>query len=360
MVPVYLLGAGFSRAISECMPMMDGLSQAVRTQLKGRNIPGEDTPVAANFEQWLSYLIERPPWLSPTEQENNRAGFFAVSNAVHSILSERQAQAVEQEGCPDWLRHLVVYWQKTSATVITFNYDNLVELAWRMYAASGGPAKDPEQPDQLHPDQLRHAKPWTALYPMPIRRPSSRFRMPPDLDFPQTQGMKLLKLHGSLSWRYIGPDGAPGDLIYETAGLGDFRWNAQGLSPCAFEESFSVDLGEPMIVPPTAIKSPYYSNRILQANWKIASAELATAKELVMMGLSLPPTDLLVSSMLATKLPKSSRITPVNRTKKIVKTVRDALQIPEDSDRVNWPFDKDCNSDPIPAWVNDNVPKASH
>ena len=65
---VYLLGAGFSRAISNLMPTMDELSAAIQHKLAGFDIPGANTPVAANFEQWLSYLIERPPWLSAADQ----------------------------------------------------------------------------------------------------------------------------------------------------------------------------------------------------------------------------------------------------------------------------------------------------
>jgi len=65
---VYLLGAGFSRAISNLMPTMDELSEAVKAELAGIDIPGANTPVASNFEQWLSYLIERPPWLSSADQ----------------------------------------------------------------------------------------------------------------------------------------------------------------------------------------------------------------------------------------------------------------------------------------------------
>jgi hypothetical protein len=173
MAPVYLLGAGFSRAISEQMPMMDQLSKAVRVELEDRNIPGANSPVAADFERWLSYLIERPPWLSTADQENNRAGFFALSDAVQRILSDCQGRAVEQEDCPDWLQRLVVFWEETNATVITFNYDNLVELAWRIHADSAGPAPDPEHGNQPYADGSLLARPWTDLYPIPGASPAA-------------------------------------------------------------------------------------------------------------------------------------------------------------------------------------------
>jgi hypothetical protein len=64
---VYLLGAGFSRAVSAEMPLTKELSKAVEDKLRERDIPGAGTPVALDFERWLSYLIERPPWLNSAD-----------------------------------------------------------------------------------------------------------------------------------------------------------------------------------------------------------------------------------------------------------------------------------------------------
>jgi hypothetical protein len=131
MARVYLLGAGFSRAISIEMPTMKQLSDAIVEKLGRRKIPGATTPVASNFEQWLSYLIETPPWLSDSDQARNRAAFFDVARAVYDILCEHQNRAVQSGGLPpEWLLPLVAHWHATSATVITFNYDLFVELAW--------------------------------------------------------------------------------------------------------------------------------------------------------------------------------------------------------------------------------------
>lgn len=127
---VYLLGAGFSRAISAEMPMMNELSAAVQAGLP--DLPGASTPLAKNFEQWLSYLIDIPPWLSHGDQLRNQGAFNDVARAVHSVLDERQTAAVTHGACPAWLEKLVVHWHKTAATVITFNYDLLVELAWHI------------------------------------------------------------------------------------------------------------------------------------------------------------------------------------------------------------------------------------
>jgi hypothetical protein len=344
MASVYLLGAGFSRAVSSQMPMMNDLSAAIKYDLRGRNIPGAKTAISSNFEQWLSYLVEQPPWLSTAEQEDNRAAFYHISNSLHGILSQRQGEAVDSLGaCPDWLRRLVVQWQKNLATVITFNYDNLVELAWRMHAAPRQPLTDP-------PDRLA-ARWWTDLYPTPIPAILRRFGPAYGGESLQpVEGMKLLKLHGSLTWRYAGPGAPPGDLIYETAGYNVFKWNAQALqAPDDWRQYFD-DL-DPMIVPPAVVKSPYYGNGILRKIWKLAANALVTADELVIMGFSLPLTDLLVSSMLATALPRSCKITPVNPDPGIVDRLVTALQV--NRKRVVKGFAG--QSDAIPAWVNANT-----
>jgi hypothetical protein len=338
---VYLLGAGFSRAISDLMPLMNELSEAVQERLIGRNIPGAQTPVASNFERWLSYLIERPPWLSPADQEQNRAGFLYVSNAVYSELSERQAQVVaSQDDCPDWLQRLVKHWQECSATVMTFNYDNLLELAWRRHAApTVGTAPGP--------------RPWSDLYAVPLSPIGIRFGSTFG-GLPPADGLHLLKLHGSLDWYYSGPDGAAGDTIY-AANLGTV--NRPEWSPLQLRnewvEKASFDL-EPMIVPPAAVKSPYYNNRTLQACWKRAALALGQAGELVIMGFSLPQTDLLVSSMLATTLPNESRITPIDFGTDVVNRITETLQITTDSQRLDTTFTGRC-ADAIPAWVEANM-----
>ena len=57
---------------------------------------------------------------------------------------------------------------------------------------------------------------------------------------------------------------------------------------------------EPMVVPPATIKSAYYGNNVLRSLWTSAALHLRNAKEVVIMGFSLPATDMLVSSMLCT------------------------------------------------------------
>ena len=255
---------------------MDDLSVAVKDRLQDRDIPGADTPISANFEQWLSYLVERPPWLTALEREYHRVAFLEVSHAVYNILRECQAEALDaQDEAPDWLQRLVRHWYETRAKVITFNYDNLVELAWRVYVADS----------QFDSSRPRTPEPWSYLYPVPIPLVARRFTTLLG-GSREKEGMELFKLHGSLSWRYTGPDGSSGDLVYEMGEPREPQWNAAGVAWDEASEKMAFDL-EPMIVPPATVKSPYYNNRSIQATWARAAKELGEADGLIMMGFSL-------------------------------------------------------------------------
>jgi hypothetical protein len=110
-----------------------------------------------------------------------------------------------------------------------------------------------------------------------------------------------------------------------------------------------------MIVPPAAVKSPYYGNRTLQALWRLAGQALGEAEDLVLMGFSLPPTDLLVSSMLTTTLPGESLITPVNRSGDVVERIRTTFNIPAgDNSCLNLNFVPPLlahHDNALPKWV---------
>lgn len=333
-----MLGAGFSRALSSAMPMMKDLSTAVRRHLKALRrpeIPEAKTPIAQDFEQWLSYLVETPPWLSDADQARNQAAFFEVSQAVASVLTSKQNEAVTIRR-KSWLEPLIIHWEKTDARVITFNYDLLVELAWKVFVAGIHSYGDWSDPLRLYP---------APITPIGVRAGNALAELRPP------NGLQLLKLHGSLNWRYTGPRGTPGDTIYGISLKGG-EWSAEGLRWIPDQaEQLSVDL-KAMIVPPAAVKSPYYSNGTLQSLWRSAAAAIGEAEELVMVGFSLPPTDLLVSSLLSTNLPSTSRITPVNRSGTILPRIRTTFGLRDSDPRLNDYFVRLGNR-AVPEWVKE-------
>src|SRR5699024_12869493 len=81
---MYLLGAGFSKAIYSGMPLMDDLGR----ELVGALNLDRDTlvPFGGNVETWLSYLAEDQPWLSDKENLKNTALFMGASEAIAEFI----------------------------------------------------------------------------------------------------------------------------------------------------------------------------------------------------------------------------------------------------------------------------------
>jgi hypothetical protein len=288
---VFVLGAGFSRAISSYMPTLAELSREVEERLTADNsasVPGAGTAVAKDFEAWLNYLVSAPPWLSDADRLRNHAAFVEVATAIHKVLTAAQLRTTDKP-CPKWLEVLVQYWQEKSASVVTLNYDVLVELAWKTVFPGRGPSPQDLYPVSVTPVEARSGPMWGY-------RPE-----------PEGKGMRLLKLHGSLTWWYSGEGSPPGDPVFDQG----VRVSWESFSQQEHPRLYVIDKS-PMIVPPTAIKSEYYGNQIIRSLWVQAAEALRDADEIVMMGFSLPPSDLLFRAMLATEVKAGVVIMPVN------------------------------------------------
>ena len=85
MKDVFILGAGFSKAISSGMPTLAGL----------------------------------------------------IRQQIGAVIEERTALASQNE-VPGWLNRLIASWHREQATIITLNYDTLVERAAKELEASAG------------------------------------------------------------------------------------------------------------------------------------------------------------------------------------------------------------------------------
>ena len=147
--------------------------------------------------------------------------------------------------------------------------------------------------------------------------------------------------------------GPPNDTIYERSLLRP-SWSNEVLnfppSDSDPPDLATIDL-EPMIVPPAAVKSPYYGNRTIKALWTLAGKAIRKADEIAVVGFSLPPTDMIVSSMLCTQLPNTSRITPVNYRSDVVGRIAETFGIADDHPRIDTRF-AGAGNDAIPLWVD--------
>ncbi len=280
------------------MPLLRDLSRGVRDTLASQKIEiGPDLDAIDNVEHWLTLLADPAPWLSYAEQQRNSALFSEVSQAIFDVLTAMQVTA-SLEAPPTWLLPLVKYWHRMQSTVITFNYDFLVELAY-LQAVSPDPGSTNVPSD---------------LYSIPVT--PAALRVAPVYGHKKRETFRLLKLHGSLDWWYSGPQAEASDPIYGMAWTGNFahgitwHWGDIG-GRLLVEDKF------PMLIPPAATKTPFYRNRLIARQWAQAGEALNQADELVMMGYSAPLTDLTVSTLIATQF-KGSTIIPVNRDRSVV------------------------------------------
>ncbi len=181
---VFIVGAGFSKAIGQdAMPTLDELGHRVSAPF--RKTPSFNLlPAAAqdallsdrlpggSLEAWLSHLAVPQPFLTEPERLHNQAIAQELTELLVNEIDLSQMAAMASLA-PPWLTRLVALWDRLAATVMTFNYDTLVEHAVKA-------ARMPWHFGQL-PTEL-----WNA---------------------------RFLKMHGSLGWWWI-PTDRVGNTIY--------------------------------------------------------------------------------------------------------------------------------------------------
>jgi hypothetical protein len=297
MSDLFLLGAGFSKAICLEMPVLTELSEKVRERREIRDNPHlADTLVLAdNIELWLTYLSQRQPWLSEAETLRNRAQLLELSRAIGETINECMIKVLH-EACPDWLRKLVLWWNQKGAVVLTLNYDTLVERAASM-----------RDDDAFTPPPIPTDR-WTPIYPTSL------------LHVPIARGMvggayvearfRLFKLHGSINWLYSGSHSHFGETIYH---IGPYQWWHPALPvPEANVDALDTERAQmewarkkvPLIIPPVAEKVPYFQHEVLQGVWSDAAEALENARRIFCVGYSLPETDLTMRLLLQTRHPQ--------------------------------------------------------
>ena len=304
MSDVFLLGAGFSKAISEDMPLLSDLSANIKEHLKERGIdlPSPLPTLGDNLELWLSYLSQPHPWLGESNNLKNQAMALDITNEVRDILKEKEYVATQQE-CPTWLQELTRHWHDNKTGVITLNYDTLVERAATMITTG---ENAPPTAGQLYPVQLT----------LSTRRAHMVFSES------AVDTFTLFKLHGSINWYYSGAAESTGETIYYTD---TYQW-AQGHSNESREQD-AVSDKVPLIVPPTTEKVRFFQHESLKRIWTRALDSISQATRLFVLGYSLPMTDLAIRLFLnevGIACPKKE-LYVVNRDCKVVDGYKELL-----------------------------------
>lgn len=295
---VIIAGAGFSRSISDAMPLTDELGRAATDNAEILDAPGFD---GGTFETWLSRLAEPQPYLTEIENLQNQVNFQRLSQAIHDVLRAAQNEVLAS-GMPEWLRRFVVALHYRRAAVITFNYDLLIE-----HALTNAGLWDFEMNFSQGEDVL-----WTEMLgDLPGFPPA-----PARLSGPLKETLSLLKLHGSLNWYWI-----PTDSIGTTLNFWD-------LEPADGDLHRYLPGRVPFVVPPASLKSSYFRSPVLRQTWQTAAAALRAADRVALLGYSLPLTDQVAAGLLSDSVRTGTELMVVNPDPgPVVKSVRRLTQI---------------------------------
>jgi len=189
-----ILGAGFSRAISDQMPTMTDLVASVANV--GDIDVDELRRFGSDLEQWLSFLSVDQPWLTEDENHRNRAAFIRLTREVHRQIADAESRVVCTSP-PDWLLRFAWAQAEAMAPIFPFNYDTLLERAITV---------------------LNRIGTWTDLYGAPL---TTRSAPAGGLSFgvsdPRGPIPSIYKMHGSVSWAFGGLDAPPNEPVVLTS-----------------------------------------------------------------------------------------------------------------------------------------------
>ncbi len=281
---VFIIGSGFSKAVAPQMPTLPELSRAVLSRVPHVGRTPLPSPAQDNLELMLEFLLTKQPWISDSEYHRRVADALDLTSAIAPVLQYAELETARHVGhrAPEWLMRLAYWMHDQQATIISFNYDTLLEKTFSEITITE--AGSPTTPHTLSP---------RALYPVrfPIEPPEQVF----GTVWPTAE---LLKLHGSINWSYSGARQFFGESIQYTLPA---PWSADHLNALPDDKV-------PLIAPPIADKSAHFSHESVHHLWQLARRSLQNAERLYCVGFGFPNTDLPIRFLLA----DSHRVTPAD------------------------------------------------
>ena len=291
---VFVLGAGFARAISPTMPLLQDLTGRIEeAAVAPLQIPDEvRSMMTENFAHALSYLEQAKPWVTEADNLRHRALFLEISNAIARDLDQTVDAAERSLGlkAPQWLKRLIRHWHRHRCRVLTLNYDTLIESVAARIKVPDGPIRA----GQVYPPVLTDAG---------LRSGGAQPEQ-------HVETFRLLKLHGSTNWYYSGRAAARGEPIYFVPPLPQ---NSSTVARRAHEQRRRAVADKyPFLVPPIYDKSPLLTHETIRALWFEAGEALKHATRVVCMGYSLPESDLTMKHFLRASCRDGVRFEVVN------------------------------------------------
>lgn len=320
MSKLFILGTGFSKAVSEEMgtgsviPTMKELGDHVKSVIS--RLPGQPeiykklVSGTNNVEELLTYLYDESPWKSPSETHLHKSAFLVLSTIIADYINECEEKVLEVGSePPEWCIDFLLYLHEKKPTVATFNYDTAIEkLSYR----------------HIRPGDKNETINIADLYQSPITRLATR-----DGSLYLTGSYeatyRLLKLHGSINWFFSGDENIPHQEVYYSD---VFVIDDPSQSFIMNVKKNRKDL-LPLIIPPVAEKTRFYNLRIVRSVWRDFRSAIEEAEEIYCVGYSLPRTDLTTQLFFSAVMnDKSKKIFLVNlreRSEELVDNYRRVL-----------------------------------
>ncbi len=291
--PTYVLGAGFSKAINEAMPITHELGAALAERLFEEVVfdrqPGE------TFEMWLTLQVTPMPFLHSYENARRAADAARVIDEIAHVVDE-QVHTASEKPAPLWLRQLIAIWHAERAVVLTFNYDTLIEQAVNATVPTTTSAEG----------HVTYVMGDHVVFPAP---PAPQAHYSGDSGAGHTiDSFQLMKMHGSLTWYWASGDPTGSTLIRvrEKHVLG-------ASEPLATEADFSgITTLDRYLIPPITTKDGYYGSYLSNALWRMARSHISSAQSLTLIGYSLPQEDRVASQLIA-QVPEDAPVAVVDR-----------------------------------------------
>jgi hypothetical protein len=313
MSKLFILGAGFSRAFSREMPLMNGLAKCIRPELRKFGKNSVYRKFGNDVEGLMSYLYEEIPWRPDYDSKHDEGLLLKLLDRIGEYVAECEEEAFKKEP-PEWANKFIEYIHKKKLTVATFNYDTILERL----------SKD------LKMENIYAKLEIYSIYRIPITSLMSRTgnNMFSHQEDTYHQTYRLIKLHGSINW-YLARDVDFPVVpvyykdVYEHYYLTDYqeekneliRRNMMGLKP--------------LIIPPVAEKSSFYGNQLVKILWAELKKAVDDADEICCVGYSLPKSDYTTQTFFKTLINKVGRKVYVVNLKSgsddLIKNYKEAL-----------------------------------
>ena len=268
---VFILGAGFSKAINDAMPTMKELSKEVIAKLEASPFPIQNTlyDIGENVELWMTYLSQQQPWLIEEHHHRNLALAADIRRHICDVIIARTKKSIASP-IPDWLTSLISQWHSRRAFVITLNYDTLVErAAYHIYIdGQKGVLAESLYPPYFSNIQSRSGEAIWSEH--------------------KTETFSYFKLHGSTNLYYSGRDSFYGETIFLSKAP---PWGTEYLE---YEVRMRTIAGDKkvLIIPPVTDKQTFFNNETIRRLWREAGEALRAAYRVFVIGYSLPQSDL--------------------------------------------------------------------